>query len=493
MLKSLYGKIVIVLLVMFVCIGLLDVVQTLYTTKLYLHEVNQRLHRSLSEYLAADSEYIKEGQPDIQALKDTFEKLMHINPSIELYLLDPHGEILAYSAPEGRVKRTHINLKPVEEFLKTDANLPILGDDPRDPERKKVFSVAPIPSQGPIEGYLYIILGGEEYDSITQRLETSYILRLSTWIALVGLLFIFVLGLFLFNLITRRLRGLSATLDIYKQSDFQQPITLPGNWKKTSGDEIDRLGHIASQMSDRISDHLSTIKRVDTYRREMVSMVSHDLRNPLTSLQGYLETLLIKENEITPEKRRSYIETSLKQSHRLGNLVSELFELAKLDSPDVKINPEPFNLGDLVQDILQKYSLTVDKKNVKIGATLPDALPMVYGDIALIERAIQNLIDNALSFSRPQGTIDLIIELGENRLTLNIKDDGYGIKKEDIPFIFDRFYQGQSEHRDEDDDSTGLGLAITKRILELHNSLIKVQSEPDKGAVFSFDLGLYQT
>lgn len=493
MLKSLYGKIVIVLLAMFICIGLLDVIQTLYTTKLYLQEVNQRLHRSLSEYLAANNEYINEGQADIQALKDTFEELMHINPSIELYLLDLQGEILAFSAPEGRVKRTRVNLEPVEDFLESGANLPILGDDPRDPERKKVFSVAPIPSEGAPEGYLYIILGGEQYDSVTQRLEQSYILRLSTWIALVGLFFIFVLGLFLFNLITRRLRRLSTTLDTYKQSDFQKPIALPGNWKTASGDEIDRLGHIASQMSDRISHHLSTIKRMDAYRREMVSMVSHDLRNPLTSLQGYLETLLMKEKELSPEKRRSYIETSLKQSHRLGNLVSELFELAKLDSPDIKINAEPFNLGDLVQDIIQKYALTAESRNVTIEASLPDPLPLVYGDIALIERAIQNLIDNALSFSRPHGTIELIANLGENSLTLNVKDNGYGIRQEDIPFIFDRFYQGQSEHRDEDDDSTGLGLAITKRILELHNSLIKVQSEPDKGSVFSFDLGLYQT
>ncbi len=491
MFKTLYAKIAAVLLVLFIFIGFFYVIQTLITTKLYHQEVDQRLNRSLAEYLVQESDYYRDGQADIQMLKDTFERLMHINPSIELYLLDKQGKILGYSAPPGIVSRTSVLLEPVQEFLKKEKAFPILGDDPRDPERKKIFSVAPIPAQGPVEAYLYIILGGEEYDSIANRLQKSYILKLSTWIAAAGLLVVFVLALLLFYLLTHRLRRLTAALDEFRQSDFQSSFRLAGKQRKDSGDEIDQLGKITAQMSLRLRDHVNTINRIDGLRKEMVANISHDLRTPLSSLQGYLETLLVKSRSLSTEEQRTYVETALQQSQKLGNLITELYDLAKLDSPDIKIHPEPFSLGELVQDIAQKYRLKAQERQVSLEIPNQRELPLVYAEIGLIDRALQNLMDNALSFSRPEGHIAMEILKDETSLTFKISDDGYGIRPEDIPFIFDRFYQGKGRRRDEDDDSTGLGLAITKRILDLHSSPLEVQSALDKRTVFMFPLPIY--
>jgi two-component system OmpR family sensor kinase len=491
MLKTLYGKITSILLGLFLLIFVLNMFQTLLTTKLYHQEVIQRLNRDLSDWLITDTYYIKEGQANVAALKETFETLMHINPYIELYLLDPQGKILAFSAPEGRVKRDHINLTPLLRFLDRDSSLPIFGDDPRDPERKKVFSASRIPQEGPVEGYLYIILGGEEYDSVAARLEKSYILRLSTWIAVAGLFFVFITVLFLFNLLTRRLRKLSQSLTAFQQSDFQEPIPLPDQFNIHSRDEIDKLGHIAKHMSDRIIDQMNTIKGADQLRREMMSNISHDLRTPLSSLQGYLETLSMKQDDFTPEEQKQYLETALKQSRRLGRLVSDLFELAKLDAPELKVSLEPFNPGELIQDILQKYKLVLEKKKLQMKAEFPDNLPLVQADIGLIERAIQNLIDNAITYSKPGGSITLQVIPKKDKITVRVSDDGIGISDEDIPYIFNRFYQGKSRERDEDDDSTGLGLAITKRILDIHDSPIEVQSEPNKGTIFTFYLKVF--
>ncbi len=493
MFKTLYGKIALILLGLFLVIGFLNIFQTLLTTKMYIQEVDQRLNRNLSDYLASERTFFKDGRANVRALKESFENLMHINPNIELYLLDPEGRILSYSAPPGRVIRDTVNMAPLKKFLSGTASFPILGDDPRDPDRKKIFTVSPIPQQGPVEGYLYIILGGEEYDSVVHRLERSYILRLSTWIAIGGLLFVFLTGLFLFNLLTRRIRRLSTALDSFKRSDFGDPIKFPGRFPKSGGDEIDRLGDVASQMSDRIIDQMKTIKRVDSLRREMVSNISHDLRTPLSSLQGHLETLLMKGEKMTDEEMESYLKIAMKQSERLGRLIADLYELAKLDSPDIELKKEPFHLGELVQDILQKYELNAEKKTVDIRAEFPKNLPLVYADIGLIERAIQNLIDNSLGYSKPDGTITLAIAPEKSRLSIKVMDDGVGISQEDIPYIFDRFYQGKKKKREEDqEDSTGLGLAITKRILELHGSSIEVQSEPDKFTVFTFYLPIYK-
>lgn len=494
MFKTLYGKIALILLGLFLAIGLLNIFQTLLTTKLYIQEVDQRLNRNLSDYLASERIFFQDGQANVRALKESFENLMHINPNIELYLLDPKGKILSYSAPPGKVIRDTVNMDPLKKFLSGTVSLPILGDDPRDLGRKKIFTVSPIPPQGPIEGYLYIILGGEEYDSVAGRLERSYILRLSTWIAIGGLLFVFLTGLFLFNLLTRRIRRLSAALESFKQSDFSKPIEFPERFPRSEGDEIDRLGEVASQMSDRLIDQMNTIKRVDSLRREMVSNISHDLRTPLSSLQGHLETLLMKGEEMMREDREKYLSIAMKQSERLGRLIADLYELAKLDSPDIELKQESFHLGELVQDILQKYKLKAEQKTVHIRAEFPKDLPLVYADIGLIERAIQNLIDNSLSYSRPEGTINLVIARQQSKLSVKVMDDGIGISQEDIPYIFDRFYQGKKKKREADqDDSTGLGLAITKRILELHGSPIEVQSGSDKWTTFTFYLPIYES
>jgi signal transduction histidine kinase len=493
MFKTLYGKIALILFVLFLALGLLNIFQTLLTTKLYIQEVNQRLHRDLSDFLASERVYIHDGQVNIGALKESFKNLMHINPNIELYLLDPKGKILAFAAPPGKVKRDTVNIAPVKKFLSGTVSFPMLGDDPRDPDRKKIFTVSPIPKQGTVEGYLYIILGGEEYDSIVNRLERSYILRLSTWIAVGALLFVFLTGLFLFNLLTRRIKNLSAALDTFKKSDFSKPIELPVSFPRSSGDEIARLGEVASQMSDRIIDQMKTIKNVDSLRREMISNISHDLRNPLSSLRGHLETLLMKGEDLTKEDQEKYLRIAMQQSERLGRLIADLYELATLDSPEIELESEPFHLGELVQDILQKYKLMVEKKGVDLKAEFPKDLPLVKADIALIERAIQNLIDNSLSYSTPGGAIKLIITPKESNISIQVVDDGKGISQEDIPHIFNRFYKGKRKKSEEDDDSTGLGLAITKRILELHGSSIEVQSEPDKLTAFTFYLPVYKS
>ncbi len=492
MFRTIYGKIATVLLGLFFVIGLLYILLTLFTTKLYIQEGGQRLHRNLAKYLVSKKFFIQEGKVNKNALKESFEILMNINPNVELYLLDPSGNILAYSAPSGRVKRKQISIEPLNRFLNETDSLPIAGDDPRDPNRQKVFSVSPIPLKGSIEGYLYIILGGEAYDSVVHMLQKSYILRLSAWVGMGSLLFVFMAGLFLFQLITRRLQSLSAVMETFKQSDFQEQLTLPHHFDTHSGDEIDRLGIIFTQMSNRIIKQVNKIRQADSLRRELVSNVSHDLRTPLTSLQGYLETLLLKGKEMAPQEQRRYLTSAIKHSERLKKLVSELFELAKLDSEETQINAEPFHLGELVQNILQKFQLIAEKKKIRLQAKFPEDLPFVYADIGLIERAIQNLIDNALRYTQEGGNVDTVLIPEETKIAVQIVDNGYGISNEDIPYIFSRFYRVK-EHDQEDFDSAGLGLAITKRIIELHGSSIEVLSELNTGTTFTFHLPVYRT
>src|SRR5512143_4082886 len=144
MFKNLSTRLAGVLFVLCLVIGVLYILLTIYTTRLYFQEVNQKLNRILAQHLVSEKVLLKDGRVDEEALRNIFHMLMVVNPVIEVYLLDERGNILAYSAPPGKVKRKAVSLEPVKRLLGGATPLPVLGDDPRDPAQKKVFSAAPL-------------------------------------------------------------------------------------------------------------------------------------------------------------------------------------------------------------------------------------------------------------------------------------------------------------------------------------------------------------
>ncbi len=490
MFKTLYGKLAVVLLGLVCLIGILYMLITLYTTRLFFQEVDQKLNRTLAQNLASETSLMKDGRVNKKALEDIFHMLMVVNPNIEVYLLDPNGTILAFSAPAGKVKRQKVSMAPLKSFLNKTDVFPILGDDPRNLKSKKVFSAAPIFVKNQIQGYLYVILGSEEFETAAEMLQGSYIIRLSIWTVAGGLLFALLAGLLLFFLITRRLQRLTADMETFRQSDFSDyPDFLPF-FKGSSGDEIDRLGSIFSQMAQRIIQLIKNLRQADALRRELVANITHDLRTPLTSLHGYLETLLLKEGKLTPQEQRDFLKIAIKRSEQLGKLVTALFELAKLDSPDVQVRFESFSLAELVQDIMQKFRLAAEKKKIKLQQNFPEQLPPAFADIGLIERVFENLIENAARYTPESGSITVSAGLEHGRVKVQVSDTGSGIRPEDIPYLFDRSYQMGRSHAG-GAGGLGLGLVITRRILELHGSDIKVDSVIDVGTTFTFTLPVY--
>jgi signal transduction histidine kinase len=487
MFRSLYSKLAAVLAGLFCLVGLAIIVVTLFSTEMYQQEVNQRLNRELAEHIVAEKLLMKDNRVNQEALADIFHMLMVINPSIEVYLLDAQGTILAFSAAPGKVKRTQVDLGPVRDLLQGNATIPVRGDDPRNLDGTKVFTVARIPEQGKLQGYLYVILGGETYDNVVQKLKASYILQLSGWMIFASLLFALIAGLVLFASLTGRLKRLANAMDAFRRGTTHQPIKLPSTKRRHRADEIDRLGLIFTEMAARIEDQMAQLHNSDAMRRELIANVSHDLRTPLATLQGYIETLLLKEDSLSQLDRRNYLETAIRHCERLSKLVTELLELAKLDSYDIRAEREPFNLGELVQDVVQKFQLMADEKQITLATRCEKNLPFVNADIGLIERVLENLIENALHNTPRGGSIRLELTPQPENVAVQVSDTGHGIPNEELNNIFDRFYQLDKSRKSELGHS-GLGLAITKKILELHDRSIDVVSALGSGTTFSFQL-----
>jgi two-component system, OmpR family, sensor kinase len=290
----------------------------------------------------------------------------------------------------------------------------------------------------------------------------------------------------LFSRMTRPLRELAASMERFRQSDFSASPETPFPAAR-SADEIGRIGTIFGEMAGRIVSQIRMLKDADRLRREFTATIAHDLRTPLTSLRGYLETLLIKEGQLTNDERKEYLETAVKRSDQLGKLVSSVFELAKLEAPDFQARFEPFSLAELVQDVLQKFRLAAETRKVILRMEMADDLPLVHADIGLVERAFQNLLDNALRYTPENGSIVVKASLRNGRIAVSVSDTGAGIPREELPRLFDH---ARRRERGDAHTGSGLGLIITKQILELHGSGIEVESSPVRGTTFTFSFPL---
>jgi len=481
--SRLYWQVSAIFIVVLVVFAAITVYIAVTSARNYSVEVNQKLNWNLARTTVSEIKpNFKNGKVNREAVEDIVHSLMVINPSVEVYLLDSDGRILSYVAPEKVVKLETVSLAPIHEFLVDKQHKIIYGDDPRNPGEKKIFSVSEVKEQGKLTGYVYIVLASQEYVSAAQMVIGSYILGISIRSIIAILLISTILGLLAIWLITNKLNVIVSGIQQFHSGNLNARIPVKNN------NELDTIGLVFNEMADKIGKNIQELKETDEFRKELISNVSHDLRTPVASIQGYAETLILKKNTIDSNEQLKYLEIIYASCDRLKNLVSELFELSKLQTNQVKLNPESFSIAELVSDIANKYRMISQKKGVSINTFIPKDLPMIEADLLLIDRVLQNLIDNAIKFCKEGDYININIKPEvPGKVEITIADSGEGISKDELPFIFERYYKGRKYS-----DSTGLGLAIVKKIIDLHQTDIHVLSQPGKGTSFTFTLPVTQ-
>jgi signal transduction histidine kinase len=224
---------------------------------------------------------------------------------------------------------------------------------------------------------------------------------------------------------------------------------------------------------------------LEQMRRELVANVSHDLRTPLASIHGYIETLLMKKDSLDEETREKYLNTTLQSTQKLKTLVDELFELSKIESRERKLNVETFSVKELAFDVVNNFKHEAQEKGIEIAVDSSEQISAVKADLALIDRTFQNLIGNAIKYCTEGDKINVGIREANGKVVISISDTGSGISEEDLPHLFNRFFKGKSSK-----PGTGLGLAIVKGILDMHDSEYKVESKLGEGTRFTFTLNI---
>lgn len=279
--------------------------------------------------------------------------------------------------------------------------------------------------------------------------------------------------------IYKRVKKIYDDLTLLESSSFlKEQITTDMN---TLTQEIDKYA------KDKKFE-IESLKVREVYRKEFIGNVSHELKTPLFTVQGYISTLL--DGKVKDEKlREKYLKRADKGVERLIYIIRDLDMITKLEVGDLRLDIETFDLVDLVKNVFELLEMKASKKKITLTFDINYDEPiMVKGDVERIQQVLSNLIVNSIKYGRSKGTTEVSIEnLIKNKVIVRVTDNGEGIEEEHLPRVFERFYRiDKSGSRKE--GGSGLGLAIVKHIIEAHDEKIYIESELDVGSEFSFTL-----
>ena len=435
--------------------------------------------------------------------------LVLYEPDTQLYLLDAEGAVLANTGRARLAPGFKVALGPVLAAMQSAKENPgrtsfVMGDDPERMDADAVVAAEPLRpgrGSGPAAGYLYLVAHRDSAaGSRWMALRSSFALPSLALIAgIVGLTTL--LAALVIASVTRPLQRLTlavATLSrrgLEDGSAGQTQTLLP----RPSRDEFGQLTSAFEMMLATLRKQWGALRRLDHFRREGVSNLSHDLRSPLTATAACLETLETRwAGDAARSADHDLVEVALRNTRNAARLVRSLGDLAKLDEPEFRLSAVMVDVGELLDDIGLRFAPRAADLGVglRTGAVEAAAEPLhAEIDVELFERAIANLLDNALKFC-PRGaavSLDAVALGARSRIVVSVADSGPGIAAEDLPYLFDRFFQSRQKAAPATGEGgKGLGLAIVKRIVELHGGEVTVESVPGSGTRIAMTLPVTQ-
>ncbi len=380
----------------------------------------------------------------------------------DIWVVDQNGSIIADSRINGLTGHTIENFNPTAIGNQSYGIGNYYGLFPYD-----VISVS-APITGNYTTYGYILI---HKPLSTLETELNQILN----IVYISGLILFALSLIILLVFTKTvyfpLRRITEGANEYASGHLEHRIKV---------ETQDEMGYLAATLNYMSSE----LNKLEEYQRTFIANVSHDFRSPLTSIKGYLEAIL--DGTIPPEMQEKYLSRVISETERLNKLTQGMLTLDSLDSKGY-LSRTNFDINRTIKDTAASFEGTCDAKDISFELTFSNSIQMVYADLGKIQQVLYNLIDNAIKFSHPGGTIYIQTSLRREKVFISVKDNGIGIPKESQKKIWDRFYKSDTS-RGKDKKGTGLGLAIVKEIIQSHGENIDVISTEGVGTEFIFSL-----
>ncbi|MHC0522763.1 sensor histidine kinase [Vibrio harveyi] len=409
----------------------------------------QSLHKELASHMRDDNPLMIGTDYNPKALKSIFHTLMLIGPDFEIYFLDSQGNITTHAAPEGAEIMGKVDLNPIKRFL-NDEPFPILGEDPRNRGEHKVFSVAAIEELGSTVGYLYVVIGSTRHDAIANaQVDTPYI-------ALAGLVLVSILGFALgaYVLVKRSLLNPIERVTNQLQQQAEHDFRLQPDFTRQVP-ELVPIANSYQMMAKHIQQQFLQLEYQSSHRRQSLLQLSHDLKTPLSSVLGYLETWRLQHPESDP-----LIDVAFRNCEKLSTQLHSLLDVARKEAPMPNYEYRPVDLGALMAECAETMQSQFSRKEVLLKIDVDNEIQTV-GDKGLLERLVLNLLENALRHSPMRSEVHCHAHLSDD--------------KSRIHFAFINHIEEEAQG-----GSLGIGTKIVQSILMLHHSYLETSSTPSQ-------------
>jgi signal transduction histidine kinase len=462
----------------------------------------ERANAFLGRVVATYDDLLDQHERDPQAFTAMLRNLLLFEPDTQLYLLAADGTVLASTGQARLAPGFKVKVAPVKEAVAVADDRRraayVMGDDPEHMSTDTVVAARALsraviqPQAGPA-GYLYVVcqkppLPPGQLELFRSSLMSPALLSIAAVVALAS-----GLAAWIIVTVTRPLRVLSDEVARASRDGFEGAALAEADAAPIRGDdEIARLRAGFRTLLARLRAQWDQLRRLDRFRREGVSNLSHDLRSPLTATSACLETLDARwAADPARGADRELLQVALRNTRNAARLVRSLGDLAFLDEPAYRLQLTRMDVGEVLDDIRLRFAGRAAQQGVALDSPHDPGAPVPAAalDIELFERAVANLVDNALKFTPGGGRVSLQARAEGGEVRIDVADTGAGIPPRDMPHLFDRFYQArQGVAPAGGEGGQGLGLAIVKRIAELHGGRLHVASQPGQGTTVSMFL-----
>lgn len=405
----------------------------------------QSLHQHLASHMRDDNPLMIGTDYNPKALKSIFHTLMLMGPDFEIYFLDSQGKITTHAAPDDAPMMDHVDLTPIRQFL-NQAPFPILGDDPRNPDQHKVFSVAAIEELGSTIGYLYVVIGSTRHSAIADaQVDTPYL-------ALGGLILLSIVGFAVGSYALVKVSLLNPIHKVTQQLEKQAEHDF--RLKPDFNHQVPELAPIARSyqlMAKYIQQQFLQLEYQSSKRRQDLLQLSHDLKTPLSSVLGYLETWRIQH-----QSEDHLIDVAFRNCQKLSQQLHRMLESAREADTGPQYQPKPIEFASVVQECIETMQGSFSQQQRSLTLQIDPHLTTV-GDKSLLERAILNLLENALRHSPLHSEVVCRAQLDPKHAM--------------IEFSLHNQVNHQAQH-----GTLGIGTKIVQSILMLHHSYLQTDT-----------------
>lgn len=478
---GIFSRIGVFVFLVITTLGVLFVVVTYTATMNYYQASTQLLNKDVASNIARLSAPFSRAGIDHKKADSVFNNTMIISPNTEVYFLDTLGNVKYYYAPDSLIKQRKVPVAQIETYLSDHIHL-IKNTDPRDPENPKIFSAAAVNFQDQKIGYIYVILAGMEYRSVAEFVFKSQIGGWATKVFFIIILATVIFSLLYTSRLQKRFNHVIYILDQFKEGDLNVRFNIELK------DEFFPIADAFNKMVAMLDDNFTRLKVLESERKNFLANISHDLRTPLAVARGYTETLLI-ETTASRAEQESHLEMIQNKIMQVEKLVLQLFELSKMESVNFTPKREPFVFSEILQEVLKGAEFQARKKNITILCKNCQDNSLVDADISMMERVMQNLLENAVKYTAENGHIRVALSRASDKLIVLLENSGKSINGELLDWI-NNSMADTAIHRPK---QAGLGLALVKRIMYLHGFEFIAAIADDSYNRFTISMNSYKT